>query len=146
MIKRTSKSSELYKHYVDNGGKHNYETYSKVICYFNKYVFDEMIYNARALTIGKRLGKLCCATIWRNFNNVPVNWLETNKLKKQGIDQKVYYIDDYSVKIYYFRGSYKNRKYYKFKPTRGEIGNIHKLIQANQDDPLLYKDYLQVNK
>jgi len=59
---------------------------------------------------------------------------------------KVYYIDDYSVKIYYFRGSYKNRKYYKFKPTRGEIGNIHKLIQANQDDPLLYKDYLQVNK
>jgi len=145
MIKRYSRTKDAYDFYKSKGGTEDYDTYIKVITYYNKYVINQMINEGRVLRMG-RLGTMMVAAVWRNFNKQVVNWGETNKLRSQGIKEMVYFTDNYAVKYYYMRNKFKNRRFYKFKPTRGIHGNVAKLIEANKKDDLLYKKYAQINK
>jgi len=145
-IERSGNTLEAYKFYKSKGGTYSLEDYNKVIVYFNKAVIKEIIFKGRVLVLPKGMGKLCAAAIYRNFNKNIVNWHETMKNYKQGIKQMVYYTDAYSIKFYFMKGLFVNKSFYKFKPTKGVNGNIKKLIEANKQDPLLYKSYMQINK
>jgi hypothetical protein len=145
MIKRYSTTDLIYKLYKEKKGKQPYKTYMAVLSDFNLYVFDKMIEDGRVLVLPERMGKMFCATIWRNFNRKIVDWKLTKEYRARGEKTMIYYTDPFSVKIMWYKGKTPNRLYYKFKPTKGCKGNIPKLIEANRQDPLLYKKYSQKN-
>lgn len=145
-IERSGNTEDAYRFYKSKGGTYSFEDYNKVIVYFNKAVIKEMINNGRVLVLPKNMGKLAIATIYRNFNVNVVNWPETMKNYRNGIKQMIYFTDAFSLKYYFLRGPFINKRFYKFKPTKGINGNVRKLIEANKQNPLLYKKYIQINK
>ena len=95
--------------------------------------------------MGQRLGTIRIKKIPRTFNKPTIDWGETNRLKKQGIKQLVYYTDDF-----YYRWNWdkhrclvKNKSVYTFAPTAGQRGNRKKLVEKLKTDEFAHLNYKQ---
>lgn len=121
-----------------------YSLYKHIISRFNKRVSEEIL-EGQVFNMGQRLGTIRIKKIPRTFNKPTIDWGETNRLKKQGIKQLVYYTDDY-----YYRWNWdkhrclvKNKSVYTFAPTAGQKGNRKKLVQKLKTDEFAYLNYKQ---
>lgn len=119
-----------------------YSLYKHIVAEFNKKV-SERILDGEVFNMGHRLGTIRIKRIPRSFNRPSVDWYETNKLKKQGINKLIYYTDDY-----YFRWNWdkhrcavKNKSVYKFTPTAGAKGNKKALVNRLRQDEFAYLNY-----
>jgi hypothetical protein len=144
---RTGRHKYFYKYYKEEmKGKVNFDTYTDILVDFNMYCMKEMIENARVLNMGDQVGNMFVACIWRNFNRRVVNWGETNKRRANGEKVMIYYTDDYSLKFMWRKGKFRGKSLYKFMPTQGSKGNMQYMLRYNRDNPLMYKQYAQINK
>ena len=119
-----------------------YSLYKHIIAEFNKKV-SEVILDGQVFNMGHRLGTIRIKRIPRSFNKPTIDWHETNKLKKQGINKLIYYTDDY-----YFRWNWdkhrcmvKNKSVYTFSPTSGANGNKKALVRRLRQDEFAYLNY-----
>lgn len=119
-----------------------YPLYKQVISQFNKKV-SEAILEGEVFNMGSHLGTLRIKKIERTFTKPTIDWGETNKLKKQGIKQLVYFTDDY-----YFRWNWdksrcrvRNKSVYTFSPTSGSGGNRKALVRKLKGDDFAYLNY-----
>jgi hypothetical protein len=126
---------------------------------------SELIIDGGVLKMPFNLGEIKILKVERKTKveagrivNPSINWGETNKLRKQGIDKLVLFNDEYYLKWYWAKGNnkckVKNHTVYSFKPTSNnphakdkngnsytKLGNRGKLVQANKDNPLLHLEY-----
>lgn len=119
-----------------------YTLYKHIISQFNKKV-SERVLDGEVFNMGYKLGTIRIKKIPRTFNKLSVDWGETNRLKKQGIKQLVYYTDDY-----YYRWNWdknrclvKNKSVYTFAPTAGLKGNRRKLVSRLKSDEFAFMNY-----
>ena len=93
---------DIYKYYAKNnpGTYVTYTQFKFILSLFNKKAVDYIL-QGKTLNFHNRLGKLRIKRVKRNFNDKTVDWAETNKLKKQGINKLVYYTDDFWYRWYW---------------------------------------------
>lgn len=137
-------AKDAYKWYRKNnpGTEVTYPLFKHIVSQFNKKVADAIL-EGSVFNMGFHLGTIRIKKIERTFNRPAIDWGETNKLKKQGIKQLVYYTDDY-----YFRWNWdknrcrvKNKSVYTFCPTGGQTGNRKALVHKLKSDDLVYLNY-----
>ena len=106
----------------------NYKIYKETICRFNK-IMVEKILDGHTLYMGNKLGEIRIRKVRRNPDRPTIDWGETNKLKKQGINRYVYFTDDWWYRWYWRKrnAQVKNKSVYSFRPTRGGTGNMRRL-------------------
>lgn len=115
----------------------------KEICeIFNKMIF-EYIREGGVFNMGHNLSTLSIVRKKRNMRRKTVNFAETKKLKEQGIDAVVYFTDKYYVTHYWKKNSckLKNKSVFRFRATRGEVGNKTLLVKKVQEHPLAMLKY-----
>ena len=109
--------------------------FSEVIKRYNLLILEQLLEGKRVL-LPSGLGHLQVIRHQRTFKYKRIDWYETNKLKKEGINKHVYYSDDTWVKFTWFRPrKLINRTVYKFTPTKGCNGNTKKLAELIRMDP-----------
>jgi len=137
-------TKDSYKSYCKNNPTTpvTYALYKHIISEFNKKL-SKVILDGRVFNMGHRLGTMRIKRIPRSFNRPTVDWHETNKLKKEGINKLIYYTDDY-----YFRWNWdkhrcmvKNKSVYTFSPTAGAAGNKKALVKKLREDEFAYLNF-----
>lgn len=119
-----------------------YPLYKQVISQFNKKVSNAIL-EGQVFNMGHHLGTLRIKKIERTFTRPTIDWGETNKLKKQGIKQLVYYTDDFYYRWNWdkSRSRAKNKSVYTFSPTSGATGNRKALVHKLKGDDFAYLNY-----
>lgn len=152
----------IYDHYQETTDDPlDYNKYREACELFNIYAMEEII-EGKTLNMGAYLSTLSIIRIERNYSNPKVNWGETNKLKKElleedditeddlyskdnpdGIKYFVYHTDDWYCRFYWNKKYCKvtNKSVYSFHATRGLKGNKTKLKEALKNNPLQHKKY-----
>ena len=143
--------SDIYKMYIENGGKLDYSRYSNVIEQFNLLIFDKIIRNGFELKLPYGLGHLAVSAKRmtpevRNGRLVPteaaVDWgktralwneifegMEWSEIVKQENKPFVYFENDhtngYTMRIKWNRlfSKIKNAGFYGFSATKGGLRN-----------------------
>lgn len=149
---------KLYKKDIED--PLDYSIFRDICELFNIYAMDEII-EGKTLNMGSYLSTLSVIRIQRNYNNPSVNWGETNKLKKElleegytendlyskdnpdGIKYFIYHTDDWYCRFYWNKKYCKvrNKSVYSFHATRGLKGNKTKLKEKLNNNPLHYKKF-----
>jgi hypothetical protein len=133
---------------------------------FNIKLFD-LVLDGYEFDMGSNMGTISIRRIERYPGKLTVDWGETNKLKRELVDQgvklydsatgegekyQVYYTDKFYCKYHWTKSKckVKNKTVYRFSPTRGKKGNKEKLVDLLHKDDLAYlrfkKDGIQINK
>jgi len=133
---------------------------------FNIKLFD-LVLDGYEFDMGSNMGTISIRRIERYPGKLTVDWGETNKLKRELVDQgvklydsttgegekyQVYYTDKFYCKYHWTKSKckVKNKTVYRFSPTRGKKGNKEKLVTLLHTDELAYlrfkKDGLQISK
>lgn len=145
----------------------NEKLFREIIYRYNKKMVDALI-DGDVVNMGSYLGYLNISKIERgnpNFisqkGNATPNWHASNKRKQEIIDRGgipkdkehpegenwiVYYTDPYYLRYSWVKNKgacrVKNHPFYSFKIARGVNGPTKKLVQANKDNPFLFKKYV----
>lgn len=141
------RASDMYKWFrkQNPGTDITYTLFKEIISQFNKLAV-EYILEGKAVNFGSNLGSIRIKKIERKFSKArTVNWGETNKLRKQGINQMVYFVDNYYYKWHWHRSlcKIKNKTVYIFQPTKGAGGNRQKLSRLLKSDDLIHTLYFE---
>lgn len=149
-LKQTRKSLtaiEMFKHYNKKHPKEiNYLLYKEVISRYNKKM-SEHVLNGETLKLGFHLGNIRIRKVKRSFKNPVIDWAESRKLQKQGIEKYlVYYTDEYWYRWYWEKKkcTVKNKTVYCFIPTVSNSrkdGNKNKLVEKLRSNPLIALKY-----
>lgn len=148
-----------YKESTDN--PLSYSDYRECCELFNIYVMDRII-DGKRLNMGSYLSTLQVVRVERNYSKPRVNWGETNKYKKElleedditeddlyskdnpdGIKYFIYHTDDWYCRFHWHKMGCKvrNKSVYSFHATRGLKGNKTKLKEKLNNNPLQFKKY-----
>jgi hypothetical protein len=130
----------MYQLYKAKGGKVDRQTFVTVLKYHNSIVIDLVIQTGETYLMPLGIGGLDIVKRYRSFNTPSVNWAETKKL-----GTVVYYTDDFAVRYRFRRGTFKNRRYFTFRPARGVKGAVNLRVQAIKENPLLLLKYNEIN-
>lgn len=139
---------DVYKHYCLNKKNPVSAKVHRNICIdFNDMVFKELR-EGKIFNIGFNLSNLEIILIERNFKRPRINIYETRKLRDAGIDDTVYWTDDFYCRHFWnkYKCKVKNRKYYQFSPTRGLKGNKGKLVTLLKTDKFSYLRFRKVDE
>lgn len=127
----------------------------KEICEeFNIQIIDHIL-EGGVLNMGSNLAYLSIRIIERNPRKPTVDWWESNKYKKElleegkqlydsntgeGVRWLIYYTDPWYCKFHWEKHKCKipNKTAYRFTPTRGIKGNKEKLSKLIKEDDLAY--------
>ena len=108
---------------------------------FNKKVVERVLKGEEVKV--KNLGSFSIRRVERNFDTKKVNFNETNKLKKQGINKIVYWTDKFYYRWHWSKigCKLKNKTVYSFKLSNGPNGNKRKISTLLQNDDLAYLNF-----
>jgi hypothetical protein len=138
---------DLYRFYVSEQKRRNepyvgYFQYTETLRRFNAKVISEVL-NGKTFTMGFELGRICIARLKRDFSRPTIDWGETKKLQKQGVNQWVYFQD-----THYYRWFWKklecrvpNKSVYCFAPSKGPGGSVKKLASRLKSDEFAFQSY-----
>ena len=76
----------------------------------------EYILEGETLRLGQGLGTIRVKKVKRNFSKPRIDWYETNKLKREGINKFVYYTDSQWFRYYWEKRVFsrcRNEAYYQ---------------------------------
>lgn len=144
---------EVYKDEVKNPV--SWEDFQYLCEEFNKRVIDDIVLEGGVFNQGFYLSELSVLKIPRNFKRKQVDWKESNKRKKELLDEGkelwnsdtctghkwlVYYTDPWYCRFYWskYSSSVPNRGKYQFIPTRGAKGNKTKLYNLLTSNPIAH--------
>lgn len=135
---------DIYNYYKKNnpGIDTSYTQFKYILSQFNKKAVVHIL-QGRSLNFHNRLGRMRIKKVKRNFNSKTVDWLETNKLQKQGINKLVFYTDDYWYRWYWEKRTctIPNKSVYSFRPTGGDDGNRKKLVHLLKTDEFAHLNF-----
>lgn len=141
--KQTYTVKEMYEYFKIAHPKEDisFTLFSEIVYRYNKLLLDQLL-QGKQISLGSGLGKIKIKRVERKFNKPRIDWFETNKLKKQGINQHVYYTDDFWYRFSWFKGiKLTNKTVYKFTPTKGCNGNGRKLAAALKNNEFLHQNF-----
>tara|TARA_R110002167_G_scaffold65107_5_gene184042 strand:+ start:1703 stop:2179 length:477 start_codon:yes stop_codon:yes gene_type:complete len=121
---------------------------------FNINIMSKILKGAE-FNMGNNLSSVSIVRVNRDPRSPRVDWGESNKYKKELLDQgqelydsktssgvkwHIYYTDTFYCKYYWKKGKCRvsNKSVYRFTPTRGLKGNKEKLINMLKQDDLAY--------
>lgn len=120
--------------------------FAEVIKRYNTLILEQLFEGKRVI-LGSGLGHLGIIKKERSFNHRRIDWYETNKLKKEGINKHVYYTDNLWVRFSWYKpGRLTNQTVYKFTPTKGCNGNTKKLAELIRDNPFALDSFAYKNE
>ena len=136
--------SDIYPHYVANGGTLEKSLYKNICQDFNIQIMNHIIYEAGVFDMGNNLSTISIKRIKRNYKNPQVDWNASNQYKQELLDQGeklydhetgegtkwlIYHDEDWYCRFYWKKqyAKFKNKTVYRFVATRGEVGNKKKL-------------------
>mgnify|MGYP001563822434 FL=1 len=135
---------DMYKAYKkDNPNSDTtYALYTYIIEKFNKSVIEEVL-KGKTFYMGHNMGSLRIKKVNRNFKKPTIDWGETNKLKKEGINKHVYYTDDVWYRWYWdkYRAKVSNKTVYRFDPMKGPTGSKKQLVKHLKNDEFAHLNY-----
>ena len=129
-------------------------TFKNICSDFNMMIIDYILEGGK-LNMGNNLSYIGILRIDRNNSNPTIDWVESNKYKKElledgeklydsetgeGVKWHIYYTDSEYCRYYWNKSGckVKNKSVYKFVPTRGLKGNKEKLTTLLKEDELAY--------
>ena len=154
----THNLSDIYRHYVIDGGTLEKHEFKNICCDFNTHIMNHIIYEAGKFDMGNFLSYISVVRIKRNYKKLIPDWKSSNERKAQllaegkqlydpetktGENWLVYYTDEWYCRFYWAKKycKVKNRTVYKFVATRGNIGNKTKLKRHLQQDDINHLKY-----
>lgn len=139
-------SKEAYKFFIKKNPKSTvtYSLYKHIVSEFNKKL-SLLLLEGVVFNMGHRLGTVRIKRIPRAFNKPAIDWGETNKLKKLGINKHVYFTDDYYYRWNWDKSKCKvrNKSVYSFAPTAGPTGNRKALVKKLKTDEFAHMNFKQ---
>lgn len=146
---------ELYKFYKNNGGILSKPIFSTLCQEFNQMVMEEIVLQGERFNMGEHLSTISIGRIERNFKNKQIDWAASNERKEELLSQGkelydhktgegeewlIYFTNDWYCRFYWNKGKCKvpNKTAYRFKATRGKVGNKTKLKELLESDELAY--------
>jgi hypothetical protein len=145
----------IYKHYQETAEeKIEFEIFSDICSEFNIAIFESLL-DGYEFNMQNNLGTLSVRRVERDPRSMTVDWLETNKYKKELQDEGVelfdsatgkgekwhiYYTDKYYCKYHWTKHKAKvaNKTAYRFDASRGLKGNKEKLTSLLKRDDIAY--------
>lgn len=161
-IVQTYTLKDIYKFYKANGGTLPKHLFKNICCDFNIHSMNKVIEEARSLDMGSNLGYIKIERIARNWSRPQVNWGESNKYKKELLEEGkqlfneetgegekylIYHTEPFYCRFKWIRWSNRlpNKKLYNFKPTRGKHGVVTKLKEHLAEDETNYIKYFNAS-
>lgn len=128
----------MYREYVKENPETiiSYKMFKQIISQFNRKA-SQKILEGKTLWLGYKLGNVRIKKIERtNYTKPAIDWGETNKLKKQGINKHVYFTDNVYFRWFWekARCQVPNKSVYKFVPSGGPAGNRRALVNLLKED------------
>lgn len=114
----------------------SYKMFKSIISQFNKKAAQKIL-EGHTLWLGHKLGNIRIKKIERaNYSKPAIDWGETNKLKKQGIEKHVYFTDNFYFRWFWekARCQVTNKSVYRFRPSGGPNGNRRALVNLLKQD------------
>ena len=145
----------VYDYYcLENKNSVSKEIFRDICQEFNMMIFDYIL-EGGSFNMGFNLSTLSVVRIERNPSKPVIDWGESNKYKKELLDNNeklydhvselgkkwyIYYTDPFYCRYYWRKGkcSVPNKSAYRFDATRGIKGNKEKLINILKEDDLAY--------
>ena len=117
-----------------------YSLFKHILSGYNKILADKII-EGMMFNPNYNIGRILVKKIERNWNRKTVDWGETNKLKKQGIKQMVYFTDNYYYRISWDKVNctIKNKIVYRFKPTYTFKKMLVKALKNNELSKIIFE-------
>jgi hypothetical protein len=121
----------------------SFKTFSDICSEFNLAIVEALL-DGYEFNMQSNLGTLSIKRVERDPRNLTVDWLETNKYKKELLEKgekwQVYYTDKYYCKYHWskYKAKVKNKSAYRFDATRGKKGNKEKLIALLKTNDIAY--------
>lgn len=119
-----------------------YKQYTEALLAMNRAMIDHIL-EGNSIELGHNMGNIYIKKVQRSSSSI--DWGETNKLKKKGINKYVYFTTDYWYRWYWNkkRCRVKNKTVYKFVPTKGNNGIRKQLHNKLINDPYIENIYKQ---
>lgn len=118
-----------------------YALFVEVISRYNKSLVKKLFAGER-VSLGHKVGCIRVKRVERKFYTKRIDWGETNKLKKQGINKHVYHTEDFWLRFSWLKGAkLKNKTVYKFTPTKGCHGITTALAKYCKENPFAYQNF-----
>lgn len=137
-------SDDMYDFYREEypEGQITRSQYKAVIRQYNQELIEELK-TGKQVPLKNSMGAFQLIRIERNYKKPRVNYAETMKLRKQGIQKTVYYTDDEYIRIAWkkYIGWKANYLYYRFTPARGKTGMKSILSSYYRDHPELHHKF-----
>jgi len=129
-------------------------TFRDICSEFNIGIMDYIL-EGKTFNMGNNLSTISISRQDRDPRNPRIDWGESNKYRKELIEEGVelfdpetnkgqqwfiYHTDSFYCKFYWKKGKckVKNKSVYRFDATRGVKGNKEKLIRLLTEDDLAY--------
>jgi len=146
--------TNIYDSYVVDKGLIDKTLFKNICSEFNVMIMDYIL-EGKEFNMGHNLSAISIVRKERNPSHPRIDWGESNKYKKELIEQKeslydknskigikwhIYHTDSFYCKYYWRKGkcSVPNKSVYRFDATRGVKGNKEKLISLLNEDDLAY--------
>ena len=146
--------SNIYDSYIKEYGYIDKSIFSDICHTFNIGIMEYLL-EGKEFNMGNNLSTLSVIRRDRDPRSPRINWGESNKYKKELLDQgkrlydpitetgekwHIYYTDEFYCKYYWRKGKCKipNKSVYRFDATRGIKGNKDKLTYLLKEDDLSY--------
>jgi hypothetical protein len=150
--------SDIYLQYFKDGGMLSKSQFKNICQDFNIHIMNHIIYEAGTFRMGNNMSFIKILRLDRNFNNLVIDWNESNQLKKkliaenkplynketgEGHEWLVYHTNTYYCRFYWAKKFCRipNKTVYRFEPTRGYKGNKEKLKEFLEKNELNYQIY-----
>ena len=147
--------NDIYEYYIKNYKDNIEKSLFRKICEEFNIEIIELILSGKSFDMGNNLSSLSIARIERDPRSPRIDWGESNKYKKElleedqdlydnitgkGVKWHIYHTDSFYCKYYWNKGKckVKNKSVYRFDATRGVKGNKEKLINLLKEDDLAY--------
>lgn len=134
---------DMYKEFVKENPETDitYPLFKHILSGYNKCLVNMIIEEGILFNPNFNIGKFGVKKIERNFNKKTIDWGETNKLKAKGINQHVYFTDDFYYRIGWdkINCTLKNKAVYRFKPTYSVRKHLVRFIKTNPLAKPLYE-------
>ena len=144
----------IYKEYIKDHESIDKKIFRDLCESFNIEVIEDIL-EGQTFNMGSNLSSVSIVKMERDPRNPKIDWGESNKYKKELLEQgealydsttekgtkwHIYYTDGFYCKFYWRKGRCRipNKSVYRFDATRGIKGNKEKLVKLLQEDELAY--------